>query len=236
MKSLAVEAGPFERTKTLHSKRTSSDSSINSMEVVVQDDDEVEIYLLKNAPNEIQEPDDFVSAYKVPLSDAWSIDMFQNAAFIDAKDSRNDLLEQYSFRLVRNSEPQSALYLHGAEVFDSMEAVWEINTEATFFIYPRANGCHCEEEHPSPPVPISFDVRSRMRFFLYRMMWQMEFPGMHLEKVASLGIGNAGRCNTATQQIHSVSSLLPKSVSGPASSLRRQRDRLLWLDLCEVTK
>jgi hypothetical protein len=232
--SFAVDADLFGRLNVLHSKHTSSDSSIDSMEVVVQDEDDDIVFIPSTAANE--EPDDLASVFEAPLSDCWSIDMFQNEESRNANATQSNLLGKYSFRLVRNSEPQSALYLHGEEIFDSMEAVWEVNSEATFFISLRGNGCRGMEEYPPPPVPISFDVRSRMRCILYRMMWQLEFPGMRLKEAASFGSGIAARQRASTTKLLSVTSTLPESLPKPISSRRRQPHRLLWLDLCDVSK
>ena len=130
---------------------------------------------LADTPLEIMLPKllDEVTPDTAPLSDYWSVVMFQKKDHLLDATNNMSLFEKYSFRLVRNSEPQSALYLHGEEIFASMEAVWEVNSAAQFFIRTTdgslSNGAITKNE------------RGRLRCILYRCLWQLEFSSVQRE-------------------------------------------------------
>jgi hypothetical protein len=133
----------------------------------------------KDDDNGLQKPCQYVPIVEPLESKSWTIYLSKNDQCSyrnddSFSDPKNILQQLFSFRLVRNSEPQSALYLHGEEIFDIMEAIWEGTMVASFTIYALQ---HPERSihHFCKCVHVTNLQRSNIRTIIYGMMLQLAY-------------------------------------------------------------
>jgi hypothetical protein len=133
----------------------------------------------KDDDNGLQKPCQYVPIVEPLESKSWTVYLSKNDQCSyrnddSFSDPKNILQQLFSFRLVRNSEPQSALYLHGEEIFDIMEAIWEGTMVASFTIYALQ---HPERSihHFCKCVHVTNLQRSNIRTIIYGMMLQLAY-------------------------------------------------------------